>query len=558
MSSRTARVSDVLEGVRLSPPVILMYGVASFVGAVIALSTTGIRAGGVLVVSIGVTGAAVLALFGARRMQASRAMGGPMREYAVFLVVALVVGAMRGLLLAVWAAAWDETLEGGVEAQVINSAFAAAIWLTLAGLVFASRERYRQRYQSLLVQGATRNPGQQGSPDLDAHPSVMQVKARVAQAMAESSAAPTPADLLRVSDAIRNEIENNIRPLSHRLWFSADGGEPQVRWSRLVRDALAGFTAPVATIALIWLAGGLIGGSRLFGLERAVLSAALSTILLAGMLVIGRRMARRSPYLGLVWALVSAIVPVVAADAVLTALGYPSDIVDGSVLALLLPLALFALIVISSSISLADADREVVLDVAARRRLIPADRMLDTHQLSTYLHNSLQSELTGLAMQLEAAARSGDVTEAGEALQRVHALLARSVSEDFAGLGEDPESRAERVVSGWRGICDVEFSIDPSVVGDPRLPVAVQAAEEIIANAVRHAGATAVSVTITLVEADLQVECWANRMVMTAGDVMAGTEAQGGMGLRVLRTLSPSGVRTRQVDGGTVFEVRVE
>lgn len=558
MSSRTARVSDVLEGVRLSPPVILMYSIASFVGAVIALSPTGIRPGGVLVVAIGVTGAAVLALFGARRMQASRSMGGPMRAYAVFLVVALVVGAVRGLLLAVWTAAWDETLEGGVGAQVINSAFAAAIWLTLAGLVFASRERYRQRYQSLLVQGATRNPGQQGSPDLDSHPSVMQVKSRVAQAVEESGAAPTPSDLLHVSDAIRHEIENNIRPLSHRLWFSADGGEPQVRWSRLVRDALAGFTAPVATIALIWLAGGLIGGSRLFGLERAVLSAVISTILLAGMLVLGRRMVRRSPRRGLVWALVSAIVPVVAADAVLTALGYPSDIGDGSVLALLLPLALFALIVIGSSISLADADREVVLDVAARRRLIPADRLLDTRQLSAYLHNSLQSELTGLAMQLEAAARSGDVAEAGEALQRVHALLARSVSEDFAGLGEDPESRAERVVSGWRGICDVVFSIDPSVEGDPRLPVAVQAAEEIIANAVRHAGATAVSVTITLVESDLQVECWANRIVMMAGDMVASAEAQGGMGLRVLRTLSPSGVRTHQVDGGTVFEVRVE
>ena len=553
MSSRITHVSSALEGVRLSPPVILMYGTASFVGAVIALSPTGIRPGGVLVVAIGVTGAAVLALLGASRIQGTRAEGKTVVTYAVFFTVALIVGALRGLLLAVWAAAWDETLEGGVVAQVANSAFAAAIWLTLAGLVFASRERYRQRYQSLLMQGVTRHPDRQDSPDLDTHPNVMQVKSRVAQAVAESGAAPTPADLLRVSDAIRHEIENNIRPLSHRLWFSADGGEPQVRWSRLVRDALAGFTAPVATISLIWLAGGLIGGSRLFGLERAVLSAALSTILLACMLFLGKRVVRRSPSVGLVWALLSSIVPVVAADAALSAQGYPSDIGDGSVLVLLLPLALFALIVIGSSISLADADREVVLDVAARRRPISADDLLDTHRLSTYLHNSLQSELTGLAMQLEAAAHSGDVAEAGEALQRVHALLARSVSEDFADLGEDPSSRADRVALGWRGICEVVFSIDPIIGGDPRLPVAVQAAEEIIANAVRHAGATAVSVTITLVESDLQVKCWANCIAMGASE-----EAQGGIGLRVLRTLSPSGVRTNQVDGGAVFEVRVE
>jgi hypothetical protein len=82
--------------------------------------------------------------------------------------------------------------------------------------------------------------------------------------------------------------------------------------------------------------------------------------------------------------------------------------------------------------------------------------------------------------------------------------------------------------------------------------VAVQIAEEIVANAVRHAGATEVRVDIGLSGASLQVAAWVNRVFTIAA---AGHST--GMGLRMIGALSPSGVSTKTEGEGTRFEVLV-
>jgi signal transduction histidine kinase len=552
MTGFAHRVSAALEGVQISPPVIAIYAVASMIGAAISLNTSDLEPWQIVAMSIGVTLLTVIALLGARYVLGRFFAPFASSTYVAMLMVALVVGSGRGALLVLLASEWDATPPNGAMGQVANSAFSAVLWLSLASLLLAGRERYRRRYRSLLLQGAPQT-GRSADLDLDSHPTMRQVKTRLTHEVERFGVNPNSADLLRVSQAIRQEIETNIRPLSHRLWFGSIAEEPQVRWSRLIRDAITGFTVPAPAVSAIWGIGSLLGGLRIFGVERALLAAGLSAIVLLGMLILGHHLVARIPWLGYPWVLSSAIIPIFTADAVLRGGGFPSDLGADSALTLLVPLALLALIVTAAAITLANSDRDAVLEIASRNRQNDSVSQQTAQRVSTFLHNSLQSELNGLALQLEAAAVNAGSPESNHALERVHALLARSLSDDFAALGDDPAARAARVTQAWRGICEVACDIDAEIENDSRLSIAVQAIEEIIANAVRHSGATKAHVQISLSGGQLLVTCHAN-----------GTKREfefpesPGMGTHLFRTLDPQGLRVSRNGEWTVYEITIE
>lgn len=546
------RVSAALDGVQISPPVIVIYAVVSMIGAAISLNSSDLELWHIIAISLGVTLLTAIALFGARSV-IDRSFDTPASSaYVAMLIAALVVGSGRGALLVLWANAWGAAPTVGAIEQVANSAFSAVLWLSLAGLLLAGRERYRRRYRSLLMQGAP-HAGRSIHLDLDEHPNLRQVKTRLTNEVERFDGNPTSADLLRISQAIRHEIETNIRPLSHRLWFGSTAEEPQVRWSRLLRDAITGFTVPAPAVSAIWGLGSLLGGLRIFGAERALLAAALSAIVLFGMLTLGHSLVARIPWLGYPWILFSATIPVYITDAVLRGAGFPSDLGLNSALTLLLPLALLALIITAAAIALANSDRNAVLEIAARNRHNDSVSHQTAQRVSTFLHNSLQSELTGLALQLEAAAVTAGSPESNQALERVHALLARSLSDDYAALGDDPAARAGRLRRAWRGICEVACDIDVEIEDDPRLSIAVQAIEEMIANAVRHSGATKAHVRISLLGERLLVACQAN-----GREQKADVPESPGMGTHLFRTLDPAGLRVRTNGDWTVYEITID
>lgn len=485
------------DGIAMTPSVVAVYGASSLIAGLISLSGSGLDVVQVLVISTGITACATGLLLLAGRFIPGLRADAEVTHYALFALCAAIVGAARGVLLVAWAASWGALDQSGLIPQILNSSFSAVLWLTVAGLLFAGRERYRRQYRSLLIQGAISSGSFQAADiDLDTHPDVVQVRSNLSEALAIPSLDPSPEDLNRVAEAIRHEIEFNIRPLSHRLWFSAGAEEPHVRLSRLMRDALSQFTVPIVAVAVVWFLGALIGGYRLFAPEVAAVNALVSTVVLVVLLLAGRRLAARFAHTGGIWVTVSAAVPILVADLSSRGFNRSSHQSDDLLLSLLLAIALWVLIVACSMIKLAHADREVVLRVATRRSSTSSNNPLGFQYLSSYLHNSLQSELTGLAMQLESLAEHGDTELSQEALDRLRTLLQRSLMSDLRTLNSDIDGRVSAIIVGWQGICDVNITVAPAIRDDPRLPAAVLAAEELIANSVRHSGATIVDMSI--------------------------------------------------------------
>lgn len=549
--SRRSRVVvgmwDLIGHWRVSPIALLIYGLSSVVGAFIVLGSQRGEVATVSLVAVAATAVAILVvLLGSAGASVAR-RGRPPGDW--FLAIAVVAGAARAGVLVVLAEAWLGEAVEGVPALVVSSSLSAVVWLGLAGLLVAGHDRYRAHYRSLVA-------GQGGivwqDDYWDQHPDVTRLKSSIRGAVECADASPDPDQLARASAAIREEIEETLRPLSHRLWFGTSDEEPHVRWSQVVVDAVRGCTVPVLPMTLMWLAGSIVGGIALLGATTGVLAAAISSALLLTCLLGVAPMVHRRPSItrSLVALTLLAAIPVLGTDAILRTVGVPSSLAASPSLAALLVLALAGLLVLVASVSLAWADRRTVLEVASRQRGTREVSGLDSARVSEYLHNTLQSELTGLAMQLEAAARQGDRAEGMRTLVRVQALLNRSIAEELSMAEEPPGVRARRVAAAWTGICEVDMRIDPDIEAGRSLREATSAAEELIANAVRHSGATRVLVTIDHDPAGVAVTCRTNT---------PGARATGeGLGTHLLDRVAAAGVDVVPVDGGTLYRLVVD
>lgn len=529
-----SRLASAVEGVRPSPSVVGVYAIASLIGGFItAASAAGTPWQMVTLVAL-VTTVAVAVLVPANSLPWERLSRRPVMTSVAFLLVAATAGALRGVVFVELARMWGIRLTSDDATQIANSAVSAIVWLTLAGLLIGGRHRYRDRYRALVLQTDI-------DVDWDRHPSVEQVKRNIGTAlsMADGSA---EADPRHVADAIRREIDTNIRPLSHRLWFGAEDEEPRSRPIPLVKDAMAAWTVPMRVVAIVWFTTAVLGGARWLGLEQGLAASIVSTFLIVGMCFSIGRWIPASPWWRLAALVLGSVVVVVSTDGTLRLVGYPSRLYLDAGSLLLLPVTIVALVVAAAAISLIESDRRTILEVASRESREIADRRLQ----STFLHNSLQAELTGMAMQLDEAARTGATDETRAALERVHALLARSISQDFAAFQENPRDRIDRIIDGWRGICAVSIDVDAAALGDRRLGIAVQAIEEIVTNAVRHGGARQIRVEVVAGSLGLLIEVVSD-VALVGGDSLSSV----GLGTRVLAAIAPQGLVVEALDRGS-------
>ena len=549
MVPQMRRWSTYVSGLRFSVPVTVTYAIASFVGALIAF---GPRAETfVVAASLAslVTAVAVGLLWILRVLIA----GNEDLDVAVFFLLALGVGLIRGAAMVAVGVPWGLLAPGTAWAQVLNSGVSAVVWLGLAAFLFAGRERYRRLYRSLLVQGAIRRQSSDDqATDWDQHPTIVNVRANVSAHLSEAQREPSPQALMQTADAIRTEIEVHLRPLSHRLWFGSFADSPRVRLPHLLHDSLTAFRMPIRVIVVAWFIGGCIGAPMLFGPVRGILATLISTTVLAALLIGCTAIARRRPsfVLGASYVLIAGISPIVSTDLVLRVAGFSSDLTLQNGLLLLLPLALIAMLIMGLAISMANADRDLVISVAQRYANCDTDIGAASElEISTYLHNTMQSQLTGAALQLQHAADSADPLHARAALAHAEHVVQRSITNDFRVGREEPAARADRLVAAWDGICAVDIAIGATASDDDRMSVAIPALEELIANAVRHAGATQVSATIIASSEGLTLTCRIDRPWQPGNRV--------GLGTQFLRALAPAGVASHSDGSWTVHTMTI-
>lgn len=518
------RLRDLVDALRVTPPVALLYGLTSVIAVVGSFSRDDIAPLPLFALALVVSAIAVVTALVADAGVVRVRMPAPMG----FLLAVVLAGIIRALALDAGLRLLGVTDRPGAGALLLTSVVSILVWMSLIGLFESSRSLYRRRYAALVIQASAAVAAL--DPGLDEHPDVVRLKSTL-------SAFGSTANPTDMASTIRREIEESLRPLGHRIWFSGQDAQPHARLGGLLRDALVAFPVPIAPLTTVWFVGGISGGVAMFGVTRGLLSAVLSSAFLVLALLVVRTFVRPTrPLTGVAGLLISSIAPIVLTDLTLHAFGFPAT--AGSLVSVFLILALGTMILGSAAVSLAASDRQVILRLVESR---VADLEAQAHEglrgtpteLAGFLHNSLQSELHGLALQLDEAGRLGDDAQARAALERVGAVAQRSLSEDFKSFRESPLQRLDRLSDAWEGIAviDVQVECGPE---DPRLSLAVRAVEELVANAIRHGSARRIQVQVReTVDRGLSVE------IRSDGELSRATS---GVGQGWLSSISQSGL----------------
>lgn len=430
------------------------------------------------------------------------------------ILIIIATGSIRGWLLYLALGFFEYTKLASAIQRIINSAFTTLIWLGLANLVVEVNRRYRRRFRAILSQLLVVNLRNSGSAQAGfaviAHDLAL-LQTRLGESYsAVKDSSEDAASMSTAASEIRTQIEYALKPLSKRLWLNSMYEFPKLKLSRLLSDAISNLNYPFTPILLMLTLSAFINLSPASGFTYSTVTA-ISGFFAFICIESGRRLLiskfpRIKQSINIIFVItVGAIAGSVSALTLHLFNGTGSFF-----LSLLFAPYLSALVLVGSTIKLALSDRREILDNlsnGARRLTMSSNDSLQSSQAASYLHNSLQSELTALAHEFELVAENPDKRNSKAVLEKLESLIRRSMGEDFANFLESPEIRLDRVLASWEGIVTLKTSIDRNLFTDPaRGNLFVQLVEESLANSVRKGQATEVEIKATFRDARLEIE----------------------------------------------------
>lgn len=431
-------------------------------------------------------GAAILAGTLLARGLATRPIG----HASVILASFAVAGALRGWLYFKLSPAFDVETSTSLPLRIANSTITTVFWMAICTVGFHSQTAYRRRLESILGQALLQRFTRISRSELTAE--FAGIEDAIRSVSNNPEGLTQSQQMLRVADEVRAVVNSQIRPLSHRLWLQGHSLYPRLRYRALFADALRQLPYHPVRVAGFFAVTAGVNLSNATGVESATIRVVVATATFLACHLWLRPAARSAGVTGglLYLAVVSILTNLVQAYAA-TGFGLPSGLPESLAFAPYIA----AVMLLDGTATLAVADRQQLLD-DLKRALGHAESDVDPADVASYLHNSLQGELLAVATQLEVAA-TGTPEQQRRSVEQLGALLSRSIGDDFTALSASPADRLRRAIEQWQGLLEFELRFDPAEISsDPRAATLVQIIEETASNAVRHGGATRLSVSL--------------------------------------------------------------
>ena len=420
------------------------------------------------------------------------------------LIVA--AGGLRGYVLFALSEPFGFDSVTSQNLRVFNSTVTTVIWLVFMSIAIQAQAEYRQHLEGLLRQAMMKKFAAISSEALSREIGDIEQELK-ALGNSQSGISTDSALLLRAAQEVRKLISTSIRPISHRLWLDSQSAIPRIKLKALFVDSIRGLDYSINFVLAIYFLLSTVNLNSTVGIVDAITRAAAGSLMILCAHLIFKFALNVHKQQSLVLSILFLSV-IGVSGAFLTVLS------DGSwtfstfdpIYLLVVPYAP-AIVILQSMARMVVSDRNQILTSlgeSMRTGIEPSagDQMqYQTSQIASYLHNSLQTELTSIALQLEAAAASDDFENSRRTMERLGALISRSISEDFATFYRTPTERIDHVVEAWRGILKISLSIpDECLQDNSRNILIVQYIEEFASNAVRYGDATEMSVAMILLE----------------------------------------------------------
>jgi hypothetical protein len=213
------------------------------------------------------------------------------------------------------------------------------------------------------------------------------------------------------------------------------------------------------------------------------------------------------------------------------------------------------LILLISAYKLVIRDRDIAIGAASSVgwRIAKFQRNDDLVEngveLAEYFHNSLQSELFGIAKRLEIMSKTGISEAKKELAQSLESALSRNY-QNISASEWDGVMRIANLVTSWQGIAAIDISGLDNLVEHSSLAYrASQVIEEMITNTIRYGEADQISV-------ELKVEAM-NLQILLTHNGRGKISKKSGLGSLILSQHSNSGLEIKSEEGKTYLHISI-
>lgn len=433
-----------------------------------------------------------------------------------FIFVIAATGAFRGVLFYYIDSIFNYEQPSSFLNRVLASMLTSIFWLAASNIVINISRTFRSKYQSTLNQYLAAHLSA-GTTDIKLTPEFLEftdLRKDLTNSLINLLESGTPESFGEESEKLTLQINEQLRPLSRRIWLRSLNEYPVINVKILIRDSLAALTFSRKLFILVMLFLALLNnlflrnlGESLWRTGSYLLATYLILFFVDKFHLLGKNIGRNILIISLI-----SIIPIYLSEFLAGFLGFNQNFLAT---ALITPVPI-AVIVVLSFIDLSNRDRSFLLSLLEEKSseiYTETSKGIDHNkrQLASYLHNTFQSELLALSQQLASAALTRDKEKTAKVLQRVSAVANRSLSEDLSRMNQKPLERLESVVLSWENLLTIDIQIDIDFLNEHLDSITfIQTLEEVATNAFRHDKATRLTVTSELGEVGVRVSFQSN------------------------------------------------
>lgn len=411
---------------------------------------------------------------------------------ALFLLTVTLTGVIRGVVFYQASEILALHQPSDLTRRVLASALTTIFWLSSANFIINLTRTFRIKYQTTLNQylnsqmyvavSQFERESQDGEID--------EFQAELTESLSKLTLTAGKDTFREISERLIFHINEQLRPLSRRIWLRSLSEYPVINYKSLLIDSLKILRYSSRAFILIMALLAILENYFLRSIAESFWRTAsyLIITIIFQYLYSKLQSGRRGLVVVSLYLVTISLFPIYFSEFFVGLLGYKTNYLAAT---LITPTPA-AVIIILSLIDLTQRDRSFLLGLLEKgsgSRFTRVEQGVDLTQrhLASYLHNSFQSELLALSGQMAAVAISGDKAETASVLQRVAAVASRSLSEDLSKLNERPLERLTTVVNSWGNLLEIKIDISQSFMQEHlNRVVFVQTVEELASNAYRH------------------------------------------------------------------------
>ena len=442
-----------------------------------------------------------------------RFIKGVKHSFAYIFFALFISGALRGLAIGQAAPFFDLADPVPPLIRAMNSGITVIIWMGIIGLMLEAQASYVREYQDLyqrflmlksgrLPDGRALNSGRLS----EIAEQVAQMTSPVRTKLAMLSEGSFTDDQVREAvEDLQKVVKEQIRPLSHRLWFDRTSHLLRFKISNLLLDAFKTDETPILFFTALTTFSMFVGTTVSMGINISTVISVIFAVTIYSLFTIEKFLLKingvKSRFIHLVFLLLVATIPLLLTHIYfdISGISYWSSYANVGVAGSVFMTAIFTTMLSQSLV-----DRAKIIDILTAQitsgyveeHLQAIARMSEDSEIASYLHSSLQSELTAVALKLDQATKSGTRDEVKSIIQYAQIIIERDLTVNFHAGEHSPLERINALLDAWRGIAEIKIDLRRIELCETQVVTDIsQIIEEAVSDSVRFGNANLISIS---------------------------------------------------------------